>query len=92
MASLKQLLKENGFFTVGDMDEKEPQTLRVDDAIKAVREWLQQKPSKNPRAISQLIEEKYDEDEMGREYISHINYHDEMRFIDKKKLLEELEH
>jgi hypothetical protein len=37
--------------------------------------------AKTTRQVAALIENKYDEDEMGREYICRTNYHDEWKWV-----------
>ena len=37
--------------------------------------------AKTTREVSELIEREYDEDEMGHEYVSKINYHNEIKWV-----------
>ena len=38
--------------------------------------------AKTPREIAKLIERRYEEDEMGNDYLDYINFHDELEFVE----------
>lgn len=61
----------------------------VESGVDGLKELLQK--AQTPREIARLIEHEYDQDEMGRNYVSSTNFHNELKFFPEKDVKDIME-